>query len=135
MADAGSIVESLPNRPLSLEEAEHLTETGPIHPGSVMQSAGGPLVFTLLVTGEETLYGLGYDDGEAAWEVAVTMDADEGHEALGRALKEWGQEHYEAANHVEQDVELQRADSSPDLPGEPAGSEPEEGDAEGDADE
>lgn len=131
MADAGSIVESLPNRPLSLEEAEHLTETGPIHPGSVMQSPGGPLVFTLIVTGEETLYGLGYDDSAAAWEVAVTRPAEAGHEALGKALKAWGQEHYEGANHVEQDVELQRTDSSPDMPGEPAGPEPPDEDGDG----
>jgi hypothetical protein len=103
MSEETQIQDALPDRPLVVEEAESLVESGDEH--SVLPSAilvgesGDNDVVSIVVETADTAYALGFDPDREAWIGFETWERDEAFdrsETDGR-VREWVKAHHEGA--------------------------------------
>ena len=103
MSEGTRIREALPDRSLSVSEAEALVDSSgedTVLPAAVLTGGSGDNdAVCLLVETSETAYAIGFDPAEDAW---VVFETWEGGEAFDRGktdgrVREWVTDHYEGA--------------------------------------
>lgn len=86
-----SIINALPDRPLTTAEVESLEQAAPY--------SGRPLldqVWAIMFLTDSTSYGLGYDEAEDGWVVIeeVSRDDETATQTIDTAINEWMEDTY-----------------------------------------
>mgnify|MGYP005855637993 CR=1 FL=1 len=86
-----SIINALPDRPLTTAEVESIEEAAPY--------SGRPLldqVWAIMFLTDSTSYALGYDEAEDGWVVIeeISSDDETASEVIDQAINEWMEDTY-----------------------------------------
>lgn len=91
-----SLLDSLPERPLTREEALKVCDHEVVEWGAAPAATDEGEVYTFLLVFPDTAYGLGYDEDDQQWGVIHSVDRDtEGSVAeLDREMNAWAKRLY-----------------------------------------
>jgi len=91
-----TLLETLPERPLSREEVIAICDSDKIDWGAAPATTDDGEVYTFLLVFNENAYGIGYDEESSRWGVIhkVDRESEGGVAKLDTEISEWAEEVY-----------------------------------------